>query len=206
MPLATFSRLIPIRGLQWAMWPLAETLAVLPRDQAVSPLLNPIFCDAYLTREAQRRGAHLYAGGYLEDRRDIWRGSYLTPDASVHLGVDVQAPAGAPVTSPVTGTLHEAWTDPDAEGGWGGRAIIERVDGSLYIIAHLDLSPALTPDDPVSVGTPLGAVAPRERNGGWFPHVHLQVVRDRADLQGLDGYGPATATNAHRFPDPLGYS
>src|SRR5262245_13104015 len=52
------------------------------------------FLDADLTDRALRRLHHrrrvAYSlGGYLEDRKTLWRGTYLKPDSAVHLGIDV---------------------------------------------------------------------------------------------------------------------
>lgn len=187
---------------RWAEWDLAGQAAALVGEAAHSPFLDPAWCERTIAAAARTRGADGYAGGYLEDRRVLWRGSYLDPERAVHLGVDVGARVGTPVCTPVSGRLRSCWQDPDQAGGWGGRVIVEVADGSLLVLAHLDLQAGLDLGGQMPAGTSVGRVAPSERNGGWFPHLHVQRVRHSGLLATLDGYGPAHGQNQVDYPDP----
>jgi murein DD-endopeptidase MepM/ murein hydrolase activator NlpD len=188
---------------RWSSWSLVDFAAPLVGARDWSPFLEPEFCTAAIRTESERHGAHGYVGGYLEDRATLWRGSYLAPNRAVHLGVDISGEVGFPVLVPEAGWVHEAWHDPDQNGGWGGRLILSRPGGGFLILAHLDLLPGLAAGRPLAAGQWIGTLAPSARNGGWFPHLHLQLAASGEDLAELDGYGPDRPDNSTRFPDPL---
>src|SRR5262245_45485040 len=51
---------------------------------ARSQFLIPHLTDRMLAYAHRKMGVDYSLGGYLEDRRDVWRGSYLNPQSAVH--------------------------------------------------------------------------------------------------------------------------
>ena len=114
---------------------------------------------------------------------------------TVHIGVDLGAPPGTPIHAPLAGIVHSL-RDNDAPGDYGPTIILEHpatddrpVFWTLY--GHLSRT---TLDQfqvgrHVDAGDPLGWLGEIEENGGWWPHVHVQVVCDlfdrRGDFQGV---------------------
>jgi hypothetical protein len=107
-----------------------------------NPLLDPQFCGAFVRQVASSLQVSFTYGGYLEDRRVIWRGHYHSVEAMQHLGVDYNVPSGTLVAAPQACQVVQAWHDPDQNGGWGGRVVVKlrkRYRSADYaIFAHLD--------------------------------------------------------------------
>lgn len=188
------------------------------RDAPVGPLLEPAVGQSWLDRWLAELGADCAWGGYLEDRWDLWRGSYLNPPGAasgrfttaVHLGVDYFVPAGSVVRLPRDGVLLATQYD-DTPGGWGGRVVVrvptER--GDLFVtLAHLE-RPWLVVGSERRAGEAVGIVGTPAANGGWLAHLHVQV--DRRFFLDEDGYRTGVwaepgsrdlAILRERFPDP----
>lgn len=140
-------------------------------------------------------------GGWLENRAYIWRNSYLEKKKTfIHLGVDVNAPAGTPVAIDFDATVVRIDDDHDFEGGWGPRVIVRHEHVDAYIIyAHLARDIRVMMGEGLSQGDVLGEIGQAPSNGNWYPHVHVQVMTPKAysvayldNFRSLDGYG---ATN-----------
>ncbi len=175
------------------------------KRRQLNPLLDPAYCAKWVARQAGCKSVDYTYGGYLEDRSFLWRGSYLTAKTGfTHLGVDVNVPAGTPIHCPVPFRIVQALIDPDQDGGWGGMVVVELKRGGIVVFAHLALPAVLRMGGSwLPADEPLGWVAPSDRNGGWFPHLHLQGLKSLDLLNGLDGYGPPRRKNAELYPEPL---
>lgn len=145
-------------------------------------------------------GVKVGLGRYNEDR-DL----YNDPDFSlanpsrrtVHLGIDLYAAAGSPVTAPLAGTVH-ALADNAAAGDYGPTLILrhETDEGEPFytLYGHLART-TLTKwhvGDPIEPGTHLADLGDLDENGVWPPHLHFQLVTDlldwRGDYPGIAGY------------------
>jgi hypothetical protein len=75
---------------------------------------------------------------------------YLPPGCAVHLGIDLNVPAGTPVLTPLSGRVIHAMPCQALGGGWGGWFVL-RADtprcGAAYLVfghlAHRGLPPLL---------------------------------------------------------------
>lgn len=169
---------------------------------------------AGLLREA---GASTGIGRYDEVRAlyttDLFRvaGNEGPEWRTVHLGVDVGQPAGSRVFAPLAGTVVSVRYNAGA-GDYGPTIILEHEPGegvpafwTLY--GHLSRASlaALAPGDRVAAGDPLGTLGDVHENGGWWPHLHVQVVCDRLGFEG-DFPGVARPTEREVWlslsPDP----
>jgi len=175
-----------------------------------NPLLDPQFCYAWIKHLHKTKKINFSYGGYLENRNFLWRDSYLEPTKFIHLGVDVNYGQNCSVLCPVPFKVLEKFQDTDQNGGWGLRVLVE-TDRGFVIFAHL-MNVTEKDDDITEIevgksyeeGTCVGAIGMPHCNGGWFPHLHLQGIRDISLLKDLDGYAKIGEENLHvDYPNPL---
>lgn len=129
-------------------------------------------------------------GGYGENRKDIWKGTYLDKDKKyIHLGIDINVPAGTRIECPFNCVIYDRFKDIDTKIGWGGRLILQREINQPYLIlAHLNPQFLLFPSNYIRKGQILGEVGTWPTNGNTFQHLHVQAVYD-LDIKNFDGYG-----------------
>jgi murein DD-endopeptidase MepM/ murein hydrolase activator NlpD len=141
-------------------------------------------------------------GGYLEDRKTLWKGHYHAEGHTTHLGVDFNVPAYTEVCMPFNGQVVAIEKDPHQNGGWGTRVIF-KVNDLWVIFAHLrDCSLRINKN--VSMGESIGFIGTPDNNGGWFPHLHVQCMKNY-DI-GVDGYFQAVDNLKELFPNPYDIS
>lgn len=159
-------------------------------------------------------GARIAVGQYDEPRL-----LYVAPSFAVgstgehrtlHLGLDLFAKAGTPVHAPCAGVVH-AFADNDAPQDYGPVIVLRHAteDDTEFFTLYGHLSreslAGLRVGRPVARGERFAALGAPEVNGGWTPHLHLQVITDLLDL-GCDfpGVGRMSQRSAWRglCPDP----
>jgi murein DD-endopeptidase MepM/ murein hydrolase activator NlpD len=125
-------------------------------------------------------------GGYLEDRKTLWQGHYMTEGNTIHYGLDITVPVGTDVYFPEYAKTIGFEFDNDQDGGWGSKLTLYS-NGVVVTIGHLDFKDYGARARYLA-GDMLGKVADTSCNGGWWPHVHIQCSVGENDM--LDGYGP----------------
>ncbi len=189
-------------------------------EEQESPFLRPDVCAAEVGTALAERGAEWGYGGYMENRSQVWKGLYLTRTGSfLHLGVDYYVPEGTIICADFPAIIHHVDHDPDMQGGWGGRVVL-RPDPPLagpyhdflFIYAHLASVEGLKVGDRIPAAGTFASVGSSAKNGGWFPHLHVQMIgRGAFDtlcsfeaLDELDGYARPEDVEAMKtlFPDP----
>ena len=141
-------------------------------------------------------GHTLAIGGYGEER-PIYTGEAFggasvaqsPPHRTHHLGVDITVPAGTPIFAPLDGVI---WAVGDASDqfDYGGFLILEHKPkkGVSFYSLYGHLSPAslvhLHDKSNVSAGYKLGNIGQYSENGGWWPHLHLQILTQEPSLKG----------------------
>lgn len=143
-------------------------------------------------------GVDVLLGRYGEER-DIYRDAAFDPDGesarTIHLGLDLFAPAGSPVFAPLDGVI-EAFADNHTWLDYGPVLILRHQtdDSTPFWTLMGHLSRASMADwhvgRQVSAGEQVATVGTPEENVGWPPHVHLQVLTDLCGM-GTDIYGVA---------------
>ncbi|HXH07013.1 MAG TPA: aminotransferase class III-fold pyridoxal phosphate-dependent enzyme, partial [Vicinamibacterales bacterium] len=146
-----------------------------------------------------------------EDARFVQQGNDGATRRTIHLGIDVFAPAGTPVHAPLDGVVHSI-ADGSAPGDHGPAIVLAHETGgpagdvyTLYGRLSRDSLARWRPGDRVRGGEPIAAIGSIEENGGRAPHLHLQVI---GDLLGFRGDFPGVAEPAAReawlslCPDP----
>jgi len=181
-----------------------------------NPLLDPAICQRMVEEVHQKKGVDWSYGGYLEDRSRLWRGSYLSATgAFLHLGVDFNVPQSTRIAVVEESLVVLTDEDRDRNGGWGLRVFLKPAApchlGIVQIYAHLQ-NVRVAPGDRLLPGTIFAEVGGPPYNGNWFPHLHIQGIRETcfhelllSRFDELDGYGkPEERAILRRdFPDPL---
>lgn len=152
---------------------------------------DPIDFDATAAAERIRKaladaGTDVALGRYSEPRPIYTDEAFGSPAPNgnrrtVHLGIDVFAPAGTPVATPLDATVH----DVDVCEGhldYGGVVVLrhELPDGTAFGTLYGHLDPAsleqLTPGQKLAAGDTFAELGEEQVNGGWPPHLHLQAL------------------------------
>lgn len=145
-------------------------------------------------------------GRYDEDRA-IYTQDLFAGRRTIHMGIDLGGPAGAAVHAFHDGRVLHAGIN-GADGDYGPTLVTEhQLDGvPLYVLlGHLSLeSLRWEPGQPFGRGDVLGWLGDEAVNGGWPPHVHVQLAWKRPTTFDLPGaVAPADRADALReYPDP----
>lgn len=144
-------------------------------------------------------------GGYGENRKDIWKGTYMDVDKTyIHVGIDINVPYNTPIVLPFDVTVIDSRTFDDLDVGWGSRVILSTNNPSnpLILLGHLnkDIPPVGTI---IKTNSVIATVGTFPNNGNVFEHLHLQLINPtlKYDPLTLDGY-----TKEHEpenYPDPF---
>lgn len=131
-----------------------------------------------------KHGAPIRFGGYGEDR-SVYTQALFAPEGeeprTIHLGVDVFAPAGAEVFTPLSGRVHSSRIN-DNPGDYGPTIILEHtpVTGLTFhtLYGHLDRDSlkGLKPGTAFMAGEKIAELGTKRENGGWPPHLHFQIL------------------------------
>lgn len=186
---------------------------------ATSPLLGAPDSDhgepaltARVHRAMHDAGVRLGAGRYDELRPPYPTSTDADPldPRNVHLGVDLFVEPGMIVHAPIAGVVHDAGESRSAL-GYGPTVVLghQTADGTRFytLYGHLDREALshCTPGRSVAPGARLGRVGTPEVNGGWTPHLHVQVIVDLLGLgRRFPGVGHSSQRNAWQAlsPDP----
>lgn len=132
-------------------------------------------------------------GGYLEDRSQLWSG-FEQSTKMIHLGVDINnLTPGMKVVAPCDMTVVHVYIDTFKFNGWGSR-IIFKMDTDYLLFGHLSNSYLPDVGSTVKTNQLIGYVGDINNNGGWFVHLHVQIITEtmfnkyKSNLNELDGY------------------
>ena len=157
-------------------------------------------------------GATYGIGGYDEKRGWYARGEQFSTGEegrSIHLGVDIWAPAGEPVYAAYDAVVHSA-QDNALFGDYGPTIILTHtIDGVTFYTLYGHLSreslPGKTPGALIAQGEQIGTLGAPPINGDWPPHLHFQIM---VEMLGNVGDYPGVAAESQRelyltlCPDP----
>ncbi|NOC83749.1 aminotransferase class III-fold pyridoxal phosphate-dependent enzyme [Ruegeria sp. HKCCD6428] len=162
------------------MGSLSVENCVWPQDPFHMPL-------AEAARVGEEYGQDLWLGYYNEPRLiyaepGFRKGPWKASDRrTVHLAVDVFAPAGTVLHAPISGRV-EVVENRDQHLDYGGVIILhhETPEGDPFYTLYGHLDPEccdrLKPGDPVAQGAAFARLGDAGQNGGWAPHVHFQLA------------------------------
>ena len=151
-------------------------------------------------------------GGYMEHRTIYAVSTHFDTEGEprrLHLGVDIWAPEGTPVYTPLDGKVH-SFQDNNNPGDYGPCIILEHnLDGlALYsLYGHLSRGSleGLTVGLPVKKDQQIATLGDNTENGQWPPHLHFQLMFDMegkfGDYPGVCKYSEMERYRAN-VPDP----
>lgn len=146
----------------------------------------------------QEAGADLAIGHYCENRM-VYEGEAFSVDSparrTVHLGVDLFAPAGTQVFAALDGVV-EYFNDNNVHLDYGPVIVLRhQTDTGIpfwTLYGHLS-RPSLENlfiGKEISAGDLIATMGEEHENVGWPPHTHFQLLTDLCGM-GLDIYGVA---------------
>ena len=183
----------PVMGEGLAEAPICSIAvgdSVLPTDPTN---LTGEECDRLVP--AALDGDAVHVGHYLEPRLVYTSSGYLTgPSAvqgrrTIHIGIDLFAPAGRSVHAPLEGIV-EVSINRDGRQDYGGTIVLrhETGAGDRFYTLYGHLEPAsiagLATGDTVAAGQRIATLGASDVNGGWQPHLHFQLAHLLPDETG----------------------
>jgi murein DD-endopeptidase MepM/ murein hydrolase activator NlpD len=133
----------------------------------------------------------LRAGGYDEDRAIYGGEAFTSGDEprTLHLGLDIAAPAGTDVFAPLAGMVH-SFQDNAAPFDYGPTIILEHTVAkdvtfhTLYGHLSRESLEGLHVGRIFSAGQRLATLGTPQVNGNWPPHLHFQLILDIGECLG----------------------
>lgn len=189
-----------------ALLPRVTTTAMFSPDLAAAPTTAlrtrgerpdmPAFSDRAFDGWFAATGATYGLGLYAEDRT-VYETPQFADAASperrtVHLGIDVFAPAGTPVHAPLPGVVERVAYNADPLDYGNTLFIRHEIEGLRFwtLYGHLagTLPGLCRPGQKVAAGQVVAHLGDWHENGGWAAHLHFQVIADRLS-QGDNFFG-----------------
>ena len=181
----------------------------------INPIMKPPFKPIPRVDFARGFDTSLLKQGWAIGGYNVKReGMYLAPQyentRNVHMGIDIWAPAGEPVYSPLDGVVaYTAFHEQD--GNYGATIVLRHyldfAEKNLFALyGHLSQASLehMRPGKAVSAGRPVGWLGEPHENGNWHPHLHYQLSwtdPGEADMPGV----VASKTREREitiYPDP----
>jgi murein DD-endopeptidase MepM/ murein hydrolase activator NlpD len=165
----------------------------------------------YIDDERKRRTCRYLIGGYGENRTIYGRSTVFDQGEEprrLHLGLDIWGEAGTPVMAAINGSVHSLAFN-DQFGDYGATIILEhdwRGHHFYSLYGHLALADLrINIGDRITAGTEFAHFGLSEENGGWPPHLHIQLM---VDIEGKSGDYPGVCRYSEKdrylanCPDP----
>lgn len=123
----------------------------------------------------------LYADDHFATASDDPADTFATERRTVHLGIDLFAPAGTPVCAAFAGVVHRVDDCPEPL-DYGTLIILkhEPADGVCFysLYGHLAAGTRVAAGQSVERGEVIAELGDASENGGWPPHIHFQLATD----------------------------
>ncbi|WP_435257398.1 peptidoglycan DD-metalloendopeptidase family protein [Thioclava sp. FR2] len=162
----------------------------------------PAFSDRAFDAWFATNGA-TYGLGLYGENRSVYATPQFADTASperrtIHLGIDVFAPAGTPVYAPYDGKVHVLTYNADPL-DYGHTLILEHrtKDAPFFTLyGHLggSLARLLSHGAQVTAGQHIADLGDWHENGGWAPHLHFQIITDMLEQTGGNFFGVGQAS------------
>ena len=133
-------------------------------------------------------------GGFGEDRTELWKS---IGETGIHIGVDFNGLEKDEKIHAIDDCkVFHVFRDESKMNGWGGRVITRSSSPNSRYVLYGHLHPESLPKEGASLkkGDLIGTLAEADKNGGWFRHLHLQVMTQKfidrfaGKLEEIDGY------------------
>lgn len=162
--------------------PPFHPVVILPEDYVVLDLRQA---------ETLSHPASLWTVGRYDEDRGIYTQELFAGRRTVHMGIDLGGPAGVAVHAFAPGFVLHAGINP-APGDYGHVLVTEHtIDGAPLWVLWGHLSAASLARSPVGrrfqPGEVLAWLGEPSENGGWPPHLHVQLSIERPATHDLPG-------------------
>ena len=144
--------------------------------------------------ELQKAGAKWGVAPYLEERSLILAQfpQMVQEERFFHMGLDIIVPAGFQLFAPLEGEVFDAGID-GGQGNYGGYVILKHEENGARFYSfygHLDSASLPEKGATVKAKEAFAKIGEKTDSGGWFTHVHLQILTEKAVQKGwlLKGY------------------
>ncbi|MBT3772227.1 MAG: peptidoglycan DD-metalloendopeptidase family protein [Euryarchaeota archaeon] len=147
-------------------------------------------------------------GKYDENRKGLYEAALFAGTRYIHMGIDIGAPINTEVLSCLDGEIYSATILADA--GDYGHAIITKHEVNevpIWILyGHLssDSLCNIQVGQKVSSGEVIGWLGGKTENGGWEPHLHIQISLEEplgGDIPGVVALNERKSA-LQKYPDP----
>ncbi len=132
-------------------------------------------------------------GKYLEERKTLLRDypNIIEEKRHYHLGLDIVVPYNTPMFSPLDAEVYKIGKET-VVGNYGGYIILKHqinavVFYSLY--GHLKTPHLVKVGEKIKAGQVFAHIGQENDSGGWFCHVHLQILTQEAIDEGYTDWG-----------------
>ena len=149
-------------------------------------------------------------GEYLEERKNILRGSIniINEKRIYHLGLDIIVPYNSVVFCPLDGYVHKLGKETQ-KGNYGGYLVLKhQVNNQTFysLYGHLKTPHKVQLGEKILAGQELALIGKESDSGGWFCHLHLQIITQKAMKEGYSEWGYISKELLSKakeyFPDP----
>ena len=201
--------------LRKAMVPFGDPLHAIAKASAAR---RPEEAERLWRGIADKDGIELGIGPWGEERpvysSDAFR-SVFAPDQrrSLHLGLDLFAPAGTDIFTPLDATVADLFeTDIPLDYGHAVLLRHEPEGGAFYSLwGHLSAQTVRERKvgERLRAGDLIGQLGATHENGNWQPHVHIQLITYEPERAGdVIGAGEAGYRGVWEelFPDPVHFA
>ncbi|MBS3647205.1 aminotransferase class III-fold pyridoxal phosphate-dependent enzyme [Pseudaminobacter sp. 19-2017] len=200
--------------------PATLVKALVPYGEADHPMTvasaaaEPQVASAWWEAHAAEHGIALGVGPWGEARTvysgDMFRSRFVEGERRIHhLGLDLFMPAGTKLHTPLAAMVKSVEIEEDPLGYGGLVALLHEPEGCppfVTLWGHLahEAAARLKPGDRLEAGVLVGEMGTDTENGGWAPHLHLQISVDpQLAARDILGVGEARYLDVWRslFPD-----
>jgi len=120
-------------------------------------------------------------GLYAEHRPGMYNSRIFSTGRATHMGIDIGAPTGTEVKAPINCKVSRIGNE-SAEGGYGPHLVLQisNCHPPLYLLlGHLSSKSISEANigEHIETGQIIGQVGGEKENGGWPPHLHMQLSR-----------------------------
>ena len=196
--------------------PAVDQLAAINLTASNTLLTEELVADTvafsvYIQDERHRRACRYLIGGSGEHRTIYGRSAVFDHGEEprrLHLGLDIWGEAGTPVMAAMDGSVHSLAFN-NQFGDYGATIILEhewRGYRFYSLYGHLALADLkLQVGQRVAAGTVFAHFGIPRENGGWPPHLHMQLIED---IEGQSGDYPGVCRYSEKgrylanCPDP----
>ncbi len=160
--------------------------------------------------ELKHSGKKWGIGEYLEERKNILRGSIniINEKRIYHLGLDIIVPYNSVVFCPLNGYVHKLGKETQ-KGNYGGYLVLKhQVNNQTFysLYGHLKTPHKVQLGEKILAGQELALIGKESDSGGWFCHLHLQIITQKAMNEGYSEWGYISKELLSKakeyFPDP----